>query len=85
MHLPSAPVPAKMFGVPPNLLDPVIRGLNPHIKYWDSSTHGYGVLTITPTELTCEFKAVTTILEPTAALVPLKTFRVPAGHVKLYD
>ncbi len=81
--LPSAPVPAKGFGVPPNLLEPLVRGLNPHIKYWDSSTHGYAVLTLTPDELTCEFKAVTTIREPSAQLVPLKTFTVPAGHVKL--
>ena len=83
VSLPSAPVPAKQFGVPPNLLAPLIQGLNPHIQYWDSSTHGYGVLTLTPTLLTCEFKAVTTIREPTATLVPLKTFTVPVGQVQL--
>ncbi len=81
--LSSAPMPAKGFGVPPNLLDPLIRGLNPHIKYWDSSTHGYAVLTLTPAQLKCEFKAVTTIREPVADLVALKTFTVPAGRVKL--
>ena len=84
VHLPSAPVPAKMFGVPPNLLSPLITGLNPHIKYWDSSTHGYAVLTLTPSQLTCEFKAVTTIREQTANLVSLKTFTVPAGQAKLH-
>jgi alkaline phosphatase D len=83
VHLPSSAVPAKMFGVAPNLLDPLIRFLNPHIKYWDSSTHGYAVLTLTPEQLTCEFKAVTTVREPTANLVALKTFTVPAGKVKL--
>ena len=83
LPLPSSPVPAKQFGVPPNLLAPLIQGLNPHIKYWDSSTHGYAVLTLTPAQLTCEFKAVTTIREPTADLVPLKTFTIPAGHVRL--
>lgn len=83
--LPSSAVPAKKFGVPPNLLDPLIRGLNPHIKYWDSSTHGYAVLTLTPEELSCEFKAVTTVREPTADVVALKTFRVPAGKVQLND
>ena len=85
VHLPSAPVPAKQFGVPSNLLAPLIQRLNPHIKYWDSSTHGYALLTLTPTLLTCEFKAVTTIREPTADLVSLKTFTVPAGQVKLND
>ena len=83
VDLPSATVPAKQFKVAPNLLDPLIRGLNPHIKYWDSSTHGYAILTLTPAQLTCEFKAVTTIREPTANLVPLKTFTVPAGKVQL--
>ena len=83
VHLPSAPIPAKGFGVPPNKLEPLIRALNPHIQYWDSSTHGYAVLTLTPAQLTCEFKAVTTIREPAAELVALKTFTVPAGHAKL--
>ncbi len=83
IDLPSSSVPAKRFGVAPNLLEPLVRALNPHIEYWDSSTHGYAVLTLTPSELTCEFKAVTTIQQPTANLVALKTFTVPAGHVKL--
>ena len=83
LHLPSAPVPAKGFGVPPNLLEPLVRLNNPHIRYWDSSTHGYGLLTITPSQLTCVFKAVTTIREPTAQLVTLKTFTVPVNEAKL--
>jgi alkaline phosphatase D len=83
LSLSSRPVPAKQMGVPPNLLDPVIRATNPWIQYWDSSTHGYGILTITPQELVCQFKAVTTITQPTAELVPLKTFTIPAGKVQL--
>jgi alkaline phosphatase D len=83
VDLPSAPLPAKAMGIAPNLLEPVIRAANPHIKYWDSSTHGYGVLTITPTQLTCEFKAVSTIRAPTATLVPLQTFTIPVNRVKL--
>ncbi len=81
--IPSAPMPAKEFGVPPNLLDPLIRLNNPHIQYWDSSTHGYGILDITASQLVCTFKAVTTIRSPTANLVTLKTFTIPAGQVKL--
>jgi alkaline phosphatase D len=84
LDLPSAPVPAKMMGVAPNVLDPVIRAANPWIEYWDSSTHGYAVLTLTPQQLTCEYKAVTTIREPTANLVLLKTFTVPVNEVKLH-
>ncbi len=83
VHLPSAPVPAKGFGVPPNLLEPLVRLNNPHIQYWDSSTHGYGLLTITPSELNCVFKAVTTIQAPTAELVKLRTFTIPVNEVKI--
>ena len=58
LDLPSSPMPAKQFGVPPNLLEPLIRFNNPHIQYWDSSTHGYAILDITPSQLVCAFKAV---------------------------
>lgn len=83
IDLPSSPVPAKQFGVPPNALDPLIRTNNPHIQYWDSSTHGYALLTLTPSQLTCVFKAVTTIRNPTANLVTLRTFTVRSGNVQL--
>jgi len=83
LPLPSRPVPAKMMGVSADALSPVLRAANPWIEYFNSSTHGYGVLTITPASLVCEFKAVTTITEPTAELVLLKTFTVPVNEVKL--
>ena len=83
VDLPSAPLPAKGFGVPPNLLEPLIRLNNPHIQYWDSSTHGYALLTLTPAQLSCVFKAVTTIRAPQADLVTLRTFTVAAGSTKL--
>lgn len=79
----DAPVPAKMMGVPPDLIEPIIRSANPWIHYWNSSTHGYAVLTLTPQQLVCEFKAVSTIRQPTADLFPLKTFTVPVNQVKL--
>ena len=85
VDLPSRPMPAKQFGVAPNLLAPLIELNNPHIKYWDSSTHGYAILTLTPAQLTCVFKAVTTIRTPTADLVTLRTFTVPAGSVSLHQ
>ncbi len=83
VHLPSSPAPAKMMEMAPGLLHVVVRASNPWIEFFDSSTHGYGVLTLTPEQLMCEFKAVTTIREPTAELVVLKTFRVPVDEVKL--
>ncbi len=83
VDLPSCPLPAKQFGVPPNAIEPLIRLNNPHIQYWDSSTHGYALLTLTPAQLTCVFKAVSTIRAQTAALVTLRTFTVPSGRVQL--
>jgi alkaline phosphatase D len=83
VDLPSQPLPGKQFGVPPNALEPLIRLNNPHIQYWDSSTHGYALLTLTPSQLTCVFKAVTTIRDQTADLVTLRTFTVPSGKVQL--
>lgn len=83
VDLPSCPLPAKQFGVLPNALEPLIRFNNPHIRYWDSSTHGYAVVTLTPAQLTCVFKAVTTVRSQTANLVTLRTFTVPSGQVKL--
>jgi alkaline phosphatase D len=82
-HLPSSPLPASQFGVRHDLLEPLIRGVNRHIEYWDSATHGYGILTLTPDELSCEFKGVSTIREKTAKLVSLQTLTVPAGEVRL--
>ena len=83
VDLPSRPMPGKQFGVPHNLLEPLVCLNNPHIKYWDSSTHGYGILKLTPQQLVCTFKAVTTVRSPTANLVTLKTLTVPAGKVHL--
>ena len=41
------------------------------------------MLTLTPALLTCEFKAVSTVRDPTATLVPLQTFTIPVNEVKL--
>lgn len=83
VHLPSAPLPAKNFGVPPNLLEPLIRLNNPHIQYWDSSTHGYAILTLTPANANCVYKAVTSIRTQQANLVTLRTFNIPVNSNRL--
>ncbi len=81
--LPSSPRPAKQMGVPADLVEDVITAANPWIKFWDSSTHGYAILTITPAQLTCQFKAVSTITEPTSTLSTLRTFTIPVNQVHL--
>lgn len=81
--LPSCSVPAKQMGVSADLVEDVITAANPWIKYWNSTTHGYAILTITPTQLTCQFKAVSTISQPTSALSTLRTFTIPVDKVHL--
>ncbi len=83
IDLPSSPVPGKQFGVPPHLLGSLIRFNNPHIQYWDSSTHGYAILDITPSQLVCTFKAVDNIRSQIANMGTLRTFTIPAGQVQL--
>lgn len=83
LDLPSCPLPGKMFGVPPNALEPLIRANNPHIQYWDSSTHGYALVTMSQSRLICKFKAVTSVRTPTADVVTLRTFTIPSGKVQL--
>ncbi len=85
LPLPSRPVPAKQMNVPPALISDTIRVSNPWIEFFNSSTHGYGILTLTPEQLVCEFKAVSTITQPTAALISLATFTVPVNQVKLHQ
>ena len=85
LPLPSRPVPAKQMGVSADQLSGVVRANNPWIQFWNSATHGYGLLTLTPAQLQCVFKAVSTITEPTASLATLATFTVPAGEVKLHQ
>lgn len=84
VHLPSSPAPASQFEVRHDLLGPGVLDVNRHIKYWDSATHGYGLLTLTPQQLTCDFKAVSTIRDTTATLVNLKTLVIPEGDVSLH-
>jgi alkaline phosphatase D len=83
IDLPSCPLPARQFGVPPNALEPLIRVNNPHIQNWNSSTHGYGLLKLTPSSLNCVFRAVTTVRSQTAAVATIRTFSVPSGQAKI--
>lgn len=60
-----------------------VKASNPHIQYFNSETHGYNLIEVTPQQLTCTMKAVNTIKAPKAALFTLKTFRVPRNKVQI--
>lgn len=59
------------------------QGSNPHFEFFDSSTHGYNVIEVTKSKLTCTMKAVNTIQQPQARLRTLARFEVPAGKVEV--
>ncbi len=58
---------------------------NPHIVYLDSTTHGYNLIEVTPTKLTCTMKAVDTIKTPQSPVKTLKVFEVPAGEIRINE
>lgn len=71
--------------VPIEVLTQVLRGSNPHIQYFNSATHGYNLVEVTPEALTCTFKAVDDILKPGGTLSTLKAFKVPRDQVLIQD
>ncbi|WP_248277849.1 alkaline phosphatase D family protein [Brasilonema sp. UFV-L1] len=58
---------------------------NPHINYFNPTTHGYNLVEVTPEALICTLKAVSTITKPGGTLSILKVFRVPRDQVLIED
>lgn len=63
----------------------LIQASNPHIHYFNSDTHGYNIVEVTPEALTCTFKAVTNITKPGGRISTLKVFRVPRDQLLIED
>lgn len=75
-------------GVPlpaPADLSLLVRASNPHIVYFNSFVHGYCLMDVTPTAVTCTLRAVSTVKSPEATVSTLKTFRVPAGEARIVE
>jgi alkaline phosphatase D len=77
----------KLLGVPKELAGPVITqvlNLNPHIKYEELNSKGYGVLEASSDELNVEFKAVDQLRRDSRPRT-IARFRVDAGspHVRV--
>jgi alkaline phosphatase D len=60
-----------------------VRGQNPHMAYADTKHRGYCVLTAGARELTAEFRAPRTALEPQSEVFTIARFRVPAGRQRV--
>ena len=59
---------------------------NPWIKHADADANGYAVVTLSKTELVCQFKKVKRLsggAAPTDAIASVKTIRVPSGSATL--
>ena len=52
---------------------------NPHIKFFDSRVRGYGLVDVTPAQLTTRFRAISDRTDPKATVSTLKTFVVENG------
>ena len=83
LSAPPAVKKAQALGLPMDGLSPLILAQNPHMQFWNGSTWGYAVLTITPEKLKCDFRVASTIKQPGGTLQELATFTVPSGQVLL--
>jgi alkaline phosphatase D len=70
-------------GLPQDSLEPLVLYYNPHMVFWNGSTWGYGILTITPDQLVSVFKTPSTVKLEQSTLNVLATFTVPNGVVQL--
>lgn len=82
-NLPAGAVRAAQLGLPLDGLAPAILAYNPHMVFWNGSTWGYAVLTITPQSLVCDYRVVSTVKTPDGVLQQLASFTVPAYEVAI--
>lgn len=73
------------FGVDINTSTQLLLAGNRHVQYLNSATHGYNIIEVTPTALTCTMRAVSTILTSGGTVSTLKTFSVPRDQVLIQD
>ena len=79
-----APREALQEAFPSGLIEFLVRVNNPHVQFFNSDRHGYGILDITPQRTVCELKAVSAITSPNAAGSVLARFTIPRGSPQLF-
>lgn len=77
----SAPVPKAKLAVTP--IGIIARIMNPHLDFFQSSTHGYGVLELTAQAATCTLRQVSTITATTGTVTDLIKYQVARDSVQL--
>ncbi len=81
--LPAGAIRAAQTGLPMDQLEQLVLAYNPHMVFWNGATWGYAILTVTPQQMICDYRCVSTVKQPTASLLQLASFTVPAGSVKI--
>mgnify|MGYP001297134703 CR=1 FL=1 len=67
-----------------DLIRPVVAGANPlHLRYIEVTTHGYGLIELTPSGASVSYRSPLTIIEPTSATKVLARFEVERGVARL--
>ncbi|MFV0318638.1 MAG: alkaline phosphatase D family protein [Microthrixaceae bacterium] len=49
---------------------------NPQVLYFEGTTHGYGLVTVTPEEFVCEFKSIGDVWDPDSPITQVETWKV---------
>ena len=65
-------------GIPPSTLA-ALAAANPHIKFYDFTKRGYGVIELGPTQAVCELKAVDAKTRGASTPTTIAKFSVPLG------
>jgi alkaline phosphatase D len=81
----NGPVPPKLLkeAFPGGIISAIVRVMNPEMVFFNSDTHGYAVLDITPVRLKCTMRNVSTIKVPQASVSTLASFVVPVGQYQI--
>ncbi|MFN0101156.1 MAG: alkaline phosphatase D family protein [Bryobacteraceae bacterium] len=77
----SSAVPKAKLAVTP--IGILARIVNPHLEFFNSATHGYGILELTARAATCTLRQVSTITATTGTVTDLVKFLVPRDQVVL--
>lgn len=81
--LPSAPLPLPLYFPDGISFEEAVMAANPHMAYFNSSTHGYCLLEITPDTILCNMMAVDTIRQPESGIRSLKQFVIKRDQIRL--
>ncbi len=81
--LTAGAVRAAQTGLPMDALEALVLHYNPHMTFWNGATWGYAILTVTPQQMVCDYRVVSTVKQSVATLEQLASFTVPAGSASI--